>query len=153
MTDEMNTSLSETPQLPENVEISTENKEVISKKVIIIGILIVVLVVALVVVAAIFLLKPENSQTTEQIRDLFLIFMALESLVIGIALVILIVQLASLINLLQNEIRPIINSTSETVNTLKGTATFISDNLSDPVIKLNQYLAMMKQLFNVLKRK
>jgi hypothetical protein len=153
MTDEMNNSPSSTPLLPENVNESSESEEVISKKVIIFGIIGVVLVVALVVIAAIFLLKPDNSDITEQIRDLFIIFMALESLVIGIALVVLIVQLSTLINLLQNEIRPIINSTSDTVNTLKGTATFISDNLSEPVIKLNQIMAMIKQFLNVLKRK
>ena len=153
MTDEMNNSPSSTPLFPENVNESSESEEVISKKVIIFGIIGVVLVVALVVIAAIFLLKPDNSDITEQIRDLFIIFMALESLVIGIALVVLIVQLSTLINLLQNEIRPIINSTSDTVNTLKGTATFISDNLSEPVIKLNQIMAMIKQFLNVLKRK
>ena len=153
MTDEMNTPPSETPLLPENMEEPSHPEAVISKKVIIIGVIIVVLVVALIVFAAIFLLKPENSQTTEQLRDLFIIFMALESLVIGIALVILIVQLASLINLLQNEIKPIINSTSDTVNTLKGTATFISNNLSEPVIKLNQFMAMINQLLKIMKRK
>ena len=153
MTDEINTPPSDTPLLTDSVDKSSQSDQVISKKVIITGIVAVVLVAALIVVFAIFLLKPENSQTTEQIRDLFIIFMALESLVIGIALVILIVQLSSLINLLQNEIRPIINSTSDTVNTLKGTATFISDNLSEPVIKLNQFMAMISQFFNILKRK
>ncbi len=153
MTDEMNTSPSASPLLTEGVEESAKSEGFISKKVIIIGVVAVVLVVALIILAAIFLLKPENSQTTEQIRDLFIIFMALESLVIGIALVILIVQLSSLINLLQNEVRPIINSTSDTVNTLKGTATFISDNLSEPVIKLNELMAMMNQVLKIFKRK
>ena len=153
MTDEINTPPSDTPLLTDSVDKSSQSDQVISKKVIITGIVAVVLVAALIVVFAIFLLKPENSQTTEQIRDLFIILMAFESLVIGIALVILIVQLSSLINLLQNEIRPIINSTSDTVNTLKGTATFISDNLSEPVIKLNQFMAMISQFFNILKRK
>jgi predicted membrane protein len=153
MTDEINTPPSDTPLLTDSVDKSSQSDQVISKKVIITGIVAVVLVAALIVVFAIFLLKPENSQTTEQIRDLFIILMAFESLVIGIALVILIVQLSSLINLLQNEIRPIINSTSDTVNTLKGTATFISDNLSEPVIKLNQFMAMISQFFNFMKRK
>jgi hypothetical protein len=63
------------------------------------------------VLAVIFLLNP--STPTEKIRDVFIIFMALESLVLGVALVILIVQLARLINLLQNELKPIIGSTNE----------------------------------------
>ncbi len=65
---------------------------------------------------------------------------------------ILIIQLSTLINLLQNEIRPIIDSTSETVNTLKGTAQFVSNNLTEPVIKMNQLMAMIKQLFGLRKR-
>ncbi len=113
-------------------------------------IIIALVFVILVIVAAVFLLRADN-QTTGRVRDVFIIFMALESLVIGVALVVLIVQLATLINLLQNEIRPILNSTSETVNTLKGTVTFISDNLTEPVIKLNAYLAGIKQFFDLMR--
>lgn len=109
-----------------------------------------VVVLILVIVAAVFLLRADND-TTGRVRDVFIIFMALESIVIGVALVVLIVQLATLINLLQNEIRPIIKSTNETVNTLKGTVTFLSDNLSEPVINLNAYLAGIKQFFDLLR--
>src|SRR6188508_3363550 len=73
-------------------------------------------------VAIFFLLQPGTP--TDRLRDVFIIVVALESLVIGVALIVLIVQLASLINLLQNEVRPILNATSETVNTLRGTAEF-----------------------------
>jgi hypothetical protein len=89
------------------------------------------------------------------VRDIFIIFMALESLLIGAALVVLIIQLASLINLLQNEVKPILKSTSETVNTLRGTTEFLSENLVEPVIKLNSYLAGLKKffdLFNIVRK-
>ena len=46
-----------------------------------------------------FLLQPGTP--TDRIRDVFIIVVALESLVIGVALIVLAVQLASLINLLQ----------------------------------------------------
>ncbi len=124
----------------------TQNSENDNKKYLIIAILVGIVVIALVVVATIFLIKPENSGLTEQLRDIFIIFMALMMLVLGIALVILIIQLAVLTNLLQNEIRPILDSTTETVNTLKGTSQFLSKNLTEPIIKLNQYLAMIKRL-------
>ncbi|MES0361694.1 MAG: hypothetical protein ABUK20_12315, partial [Anaerolineales bacterium] len=61
-----------------------------------------------------------------------------------------IVQLATLINLLQNEIIPIVESTNETANTLRGTAVFLSDNLSEPVIKLNQYMAGLMKLTELI---
>jgi hypothetical protein len=77
--------------------------------------------------------------------------MALESIVIGVALVVLVVQIATMINLIQTEIKPILKSTSETVDTLKGTTQFLSNNLVDPVIKLNGYMAGMKRLFDLFK--
>ncbi len=123
-----------------------------NKKYVILAIVAIIIIVALVVLAAVFLLRAPE-ETTAQIRDVFIIFMALESLVIGVALVVLIVQLSTLINLLQNEIRPIINSTNETVNTLKGTAKFISEHLTEPVIKINQFTAMVKKLIKPSKRK
>jgi len=101
---------------------------------------------------AVFLLTGEGS-TTARIRDVFIIFMALESLVIGLALVILVVQLARLINLLQNEIKPILDSTNETVSTLRGTTQFLSDNLAEPVIKLNEYFAGLQSFINILRPK
>lgn len=107
-----------------------------------------IIFLALVILAVIFLLQ--DTTPTDKIRDIFIIFMALESLVIGVALIILITQIASLINLLQNEIRPILDATNETVNTLRGTTQFLSENLIDPVIKLQGYLAGINRLLDML---
>jgi hypothetical protein len=115
------------------------------------GLIAVVVVILALVVGAIFFLFGQKAEETARIRDVFIIFMALESLILGVALVILIVQLATLINLLQNEIKPILNSTNETVNTVRGTVTFLSDNLAEPVIKLNEYLAAIKRLTDLLR--
>ncbi|KUK97845.1 MAG: hypothetical protein XE06_0287 [Anaerolineaceae bacterium 46_22] len=133
-------------------EISIEQKaETKNNKYLIIGIVAGILILAAVVVATIFLVRADKD-VTAQIRDIFIILMALTSLVLGIALVVLIVQLAILINLLQNEIRPILDSTTETVNTLKGTTQFLSNNLTEPVIKLNEYLAMFKRIIKPSKK-
>jgi hypothetical protein len=102
------------------------------------------------VVGFVVLMMLTGAESVGKIRDIFIIFMALESLIIGVVLVILIVQLAVLINLIQNEIKPILTATNETVNTLKGTTTFISNNLAEPVIKLNEYLAGLSKLVEVL---
>jgi len=108
----------------------------------------IVVLVAILGVAIYFLLQPETP--TDKIRDVFIIVVALETLVIGVALIVLVVQLASLINLLQNEVRPILNATSETVNTLRGTAEFLGENVVEPVIKLNGYLAAMKRMLELM---
>jgi hypothetical protein len=117
---------------------------------------IVILIAAIIVgliVTAIFFLSKADISTTSRIRDIFIIFMAFESIIIGVALVVLVVQVSTLINLLQNEVKPILKSTKETVDTLKGTTEFLSSNLVEPVIKLNGYLAGMKQLFDLFKFK
>jgi hypothetical protein len=109
--------------------------------------------VAGIVAAVIGLLQP--GAPTETIRDIFIIFMALESLLIGAALVVLIVQFSSLINLLKNEVRPILDATNETVNHLRGTTEFLGENVVEPVIKLSSYLAGMQrmlELFGVKKK-
>lgn len=108
------------------------------------------LVLLALIVGIVVLLMLTGSESVGKIRDIFIIFMALESFIIGVVLVILIVQLSVLINLIQNEIKPILRTTNETVSTLKGTTTFISDNLAEPVIKLNTYLAGLKKLLDLL---
>ncbi len=112
-------------------------------------ILIAVLLLGLIVTGIVFLAKADPS-TTSQVRDIFIIFLALESLVIGIVLVILVLQITSLMNLLQNEVKPILQSTTETINTLKGTTQFISQNLVEPVIKVNSYTAGIRRLISLL---
>ena len=99
-------------------------------------------------IAIYFLLQPATP--TDKIRDVFIIVVALESLVIGVALIILVVQLASLINLLQNEVRPILKATTDTVNNLRGTAEFLGENVVEPVIKLNGYLAGLYRMLELM---
>jgi len=121
-----------------------------NKKTLIIVSMIALLVLAG-IIAGVLSLSGMDADGTGKVRDIFIIFMAVEFLVIGVALVVLIVQLASLINLLNNEVRPILKSTSETVNHLKGTTQFLSDNMVAPVIKLNEYLAGIKKALDMLK--
>ncbi len=92
-----------------------------------------------------------NPRQTETVRDIFIIFMAVETLVIGLALVILILQVARLTNLLQNEIRPILESTQETVSTLRGTTRFLSDNLIEPVVKANSTMAALRRAMDLIR--
>jgi len=121
-----------------------------NQKVAIIGGIIAVLVIIGIIVAFVFLLRSDN-EVTSRVRDVFIIFMALEFLVVGFVLIILVIQLARLTNLLQNEVKPILDSTNETVSTLRGTTRFLSDNLVEPVIKLNEYFAGFQSVVNLVR--
>jgi len=107
-----------------------------------------IIFIALIVLAVYGLTR--DATVTENIRDVFIIFMALESLVIGAALVILIIQISSLINLLNHEIKPMLDATNETIATFRGTTEFLSQNLVEPVVKLNSYLAGLQKMIELL---
>lgn len=129
------------------VEQSGEEKGSVGKK---IGLIIVaLLVLGLVILGLVLLLQPGTD--TARVRDIFIIFMSLEFLLIGIVMIVLIVQLARLTLLLQNEIKPILDSTNETANTLRGTTAFLSEHLVEPVLKMNQYLAGLNRITDFFK--
>ncbi len=139
----------ETTHTPSPEELATKREQEIQTKRTMIGVTIgAIVILALLGVAIYFLLQPATP--TDKIRDVFIIVVALESLVIGIALIVLIVQLASLINLLQNEVRPILKATTDTVNNLRGTAEFLGENVVEPVIKLNGYLAGLYRMLELM---
>jgi hypothetical protein len=108
-----------------------------------------VFVIGLITAGLILLLQPGTD--TGRIRDIFIIFMALEFLLIGIVMIILIIQIARLTLLLQNEITPILKTTNETANTLRGTTIFLSEHLVEPVLKMNQYLAGLNRIIGFFK--
>lgn len=110
-----------------------------------------VLILALFIGGLILLLQPGTD--TGRLRDIFIIFLTLEFFVIGLALIILIVQIARLTLLLQNEVKPILESTTDTVQTLRGTTKFMSEHLVQPIIRLNQYLAGMSKFFTIFRSK
>lgn len=133
----------------DSIRSSGSNQTARKQKIILISIITgSVILISLLVIGAIYLANP--STPTERIRDIMIIFMALEFMILGLSLVILIIQLAALINLLQNEIKPILESTNETANTLRGTAIFLSDNLTEPVIKINEYVFALYRLFELI---
>jgi hypothetical protein len=124
-------------------------EELKRQRLIMIGVIIAAVILILLIIASIWFLLQPNTDTAK-IKDVFIIFMALQSLFLGIILVVLIIQLARLINLLQNDIKPILDSTNETVSTLRGTTAFLSENVVEPVIKMNEYMAGITKALAVL---
>ncbi len=116
-------------------------------------VLLVVILLGALITGLVFLVSPglTSIETVSRLRDIFIILMALETLLIGLALTVLIIQIARLTNLLENEVKPILDSTNETISNLRGTTKFLSDNLVEPVIKLNEILAVFQRVTDLLK--
>jgi hypothetical protein len=112
-----------------------------------------VIILGLLITGFIFLINPNltSYETVARLRDISIILMAIESLFIGLALIILIIQIARLTNLIENEVKPILDSTNETISNFRGTTKFLSDNLVEPVIKLNELMAVLQRLLDLLK--
>ncbi|NPA26007.1 MAG: hypothetical protein GXO36_00180 [Chloroflexi bacterium] len=88
---------------------------------------------------------------TARIRDIVIIFLALVGFLTSVALVILLAQLAVLIHMLHEELKPILHSTQETVSTVQGTVNFVSKHVAEPVIKMSKYVAMARAVATVLR--
>jgi hypothetical protein len=111
--------------------------------------LFLIILIAGVVLAVIAMVQ--NPATTENIRDIVIIFMAIESLLIGVALIVLIIQLARLTDLLVNDVKPILDSTNDTLGTIRGTTHFLSKNLVQPVVKMNSSFAAIRRATELLR--
>ncbi len=126
---------------------STKGIEGISKsssRNLIVGLIVLgVLLLAGLVAAVFYLMQP--GAPTDSLRDLFIILVAFEFMVIGLALILLIIQLTRLVNLINNEVRPILNSASEAAETMRGTTRFLSDKLVQPVVKVNAGVAAFRR--------
>jgi len=117
-----------------------------------------VFVLALVLALAIGLGFGETSGVANVIliiRDLFIILLAVQGMLIGVALIILILQIAALVNLVQNEIKPITKNLQETADTVKGTSAFITENLVTPIIESHAMVSgiatFMREAANIRK--
>ncbi len=101
-------------------------------------------IVLLFVIGLLFALFSDVQATAPRvqiIRDVFIIIMSLEFILIIGALAILILQVARIVNLLQSEVKPVLENAKETVNTAKGTVEFVGNNVSEPVVKTSAFLA------------
>ena len=91
-----------------------------------------------------------NPGLTRTLRDLVIIAFALEILVMGVALIVVTVQLARLLHLLRHEIKPILEQASDTIGTLRSTARLVSENVAGPVVKVSSTLAGVLRLLKML---
>ena len=87
------------------------------------------------------------------VRDLAIILLAVESLVIGVVLIVLVWEIRSLAKLLREEIKPILDSADETVRTVRGTTAFVSDTFVNPMIRVSGFASGIMQVLRILTKR
>jgi len=131
--------VSSTPQRPEPQESRFDLRRIVMIAAgALIGLVILIFIIALLLSRG----DVDNLGSIIQVvRDLIIIFLALEGIMIVLALAVLILQVARLINLLQNDVKPVLKDTQQTVQSAKGTVIFVGDAVSGPIIKASAFMA------------
>lgn len=90
------------------------------------------------------------------IRDGAIVLLAIESVVIGVLILLTLVQIRKLVRVLRDEIKPLLKDAQETVHTVQGTTHFVSENLVNPLVKAQSYsagvLGAVRQLLFINKK-
>ncbi len=80
------------------------------------------------------------------LRDAAIILVAFETLIIGVLLIVLTIQVQTLIAMLRDEIRPMLEAVNDTVATVRGTALFVSHNVVSPTIQAAGFAAGVQRV-------
>lgn len=80
------------------------------------------------------------------LRDAAIILVAFETLLIGVLLVVLALQVQALVVLLRDEIRPMLKALNETAATVRGTTQFVSHNIVSPSIQAVSFLSGVRRV-------
>ncbi|MFP3895538.1 MAG: hypothetical protein ACLFV5_01700 [Anaerolineales bacterium] len=84
------------------------------------------------------------------VRDVAILLLALESLVLGILLAVMLIQLRRLLKLLREEVAPILDSANDTARTVHGTADLVTRTIVEPVVEVSSYAAGARQALRSL---
>lgn len=91
-----------------------------------------IVLLALIVLTIVFLFS--NPPVALAVRNLLIIVVAIQILIVDIITIVLLLQVVKLLRYLITELVPVVNSLQETVGTVRGTTTFMSDTLVSPAI-------------------
>ena len=108
-------------EYPQPVE---EREEAIPTAYVVVGIL-VLAIMAIGAMVLILFLATNYAAELEAVRDVFIIALAFESCIFGIVMVLMLIMLIRLVNTVEFEIKPILEQTNETVNTVRGTCRLV----------------------------
>jgi hypothetical protein len=87
-----------------------------------------------------------GSMVVGVLRDAAIVFVAFETLIVGVLLIVLVLQVQSLLVLVRDEIGPMLDSVDETLSTVRGTTQFVSHNVVSPVVRWSGYLTGLRRI-------
>jgi hypothetical protein len=88
----------------------------------------------------------------DEVRDIVIILLAVESLIIGGVTLFLLYQIIMLLTLIREELIPLIQSAQDTVNSARGTTVYVSRKIIVPSAKAATTVARLQTMARVLFR-
>ena len=88
----------------------------------------------------------------DEVRDIVIILLAVESLIIGGVTLFLLYQMIMLLTLIREELIPLIQSAQDTVNSARGTTVYVSRKIIVPSAKAATTVARLQTMARVLFR-
>lgn len=146
-------AVSETPTTTAPISTKPIVSEKTRKTTIIVGSIVAVVVIAALVGLGYLMYRSYDwagnaTPATVRLRDMAFVVIALETLVLMVLVLIVIVLLMIVIVLLYDRLIPVLEQTNRTVNTVadtvhtvRGTTTFVSDRVVTPFIEVSGYVA------------
>ena len=124
------------------VPLTPEEQAAKKTQMIIIGVAVAFLVLLVVAVV----LMARFPAATVVVRDIAIVFVAVTTFLIGLAMILLIFQIQVLIQVLRDEIQPLLRSVTDTASTVRGTTEFVSHNMVSPIIKAAGFTAGVRRV-------
>jgi len=124
----------------------TEAERQMRRRMLLIGIGIAVIAVLVLLSFALMI----AAGVIDEVRDIVIILLAIESLVIGGVTLFLLYQMIMLVTLLREELIPLIQSAQETVNSARGTTVYVSRKIVVPTAKAATTVARLQAMARVL---
>jgi len=124
----------------------TEAERQMRRRMVLIGIGIAVIAVLILLSFAVMI----AAGVIDEVRDVLIILLATESLIIGGVTLFLLYQMIMLVTLLREDLIPLIQSAQETVNSARGTTVYVSRKIIVPSAKAATTVARLQAMTRVL---
>ncbi len=126
--------------------VMTEAERQMRRRLTLIGIAIAIIVVVIILGFAGMI----AAGVIDEVRDIVIILLATESLIIGGVTLFLLYQIIMLVTLIHEELIPLIQSAQDTVNSARGTTVYVSRKIVVPSVRAATTVARLQTMARVL---
>ncbi len=106
--------------------------------------IIAISIAGLVVMVMLFLYLMTHPVVTNRLRDISIIVLAITLIALDVVLMVMMWQIIKLLLFLLDELKPVLESLQETSSTVRGTASFVSEGVTSPMIDVSAKTAGAK---------